>query len=196
VPVSHRNHFFKSPLNMAFPTAVDPADRAVGPLSPLPCRAWHGYGVSSAHHGELRECRRACERTPLRGRRRCAAGGRPTMVCMCNTTRFISFVVMEFGTCNEGHAMTALITEMAKHLVVSPMKRSMWENCWPTWAHINNIIPFVAHRTCKQLRNAWIALRTSVPSSTRPLLAASVVITRAIDRSPSSSPSPSIVACV
>jgi hypothetical protein len=76
VPVSHRNYFFKSPLYMAFSTAADPADRAVGPLSPLPCHAWHGYGVSNAHHGELRGCRRACERTPLRDRRRCAAGGR------------------------------------------------------------------------------------------------------------------------
>jgi hypothetical protein len=33
--------------------------------------------VCSAHHGEERGCRRACERTPLRGRRRCAAGGSP-----------------------------------------------------------------------------------------------------------------------
>jgi hypothetical protein len=48
----------------AFPTAADPADRAVGPLSPLPCQAWHGYGVCSAHHGEVRGCRRDCERTP------------------------------------------------------------------------------------------------------------------------------------
>jgi hypothetical protein len=76
VPVSHRKYFFKSPLYMAFPTAPDPAGRAVGPLSPLPCQAWHGYGASSAHHGEVRGCRRDCERTPLRGRRRCAAGGR------------------------------------------------------------------------------------------------------------------------
>jgi hypothetical protein len=67
---------FKSPLYMAFPTAADFADRAVGPLSPLPCQAGHGYGVSSAHHGEVRRCRWACERTPLRGRRRRAAGGR------------------------------------------------------------------------------------------------------------------------
>jgi hypothetical protein len=77
VPVLHRNYFFKSPLYMAFPTYADPADRAVCPLSPLPCHAWHGYGVSNARHGEVRGCRRACERTPLRGRRRCAAGGRP-----------------------------------------------------------------------------------------------------------------------
>ena len=76
-PVVHRNYFFKSPMYKAFPTAADPTDRAVGPLSPLPCQASHGYGVSSAHHGEVRGCRRACERTPLRGRRRCAAGGRP-----------------------------------------------------------------------------------------------------------------------
>jgi hypothetical protein len=76
VPVSHRNYFFKSPMYMAFPTVADPADRAVGPLSPLPCQAGHGYGVSSAHQWEVRGCRRACERTPLRGRRRCAASGR------------------------------------------------------------------------------------------------------------------------
>ena len=50
-PVLHRNYFFKSPLYMAFPTAADPTDLAVGPLRPLPCQAWHGYGVSSAHHG-------------------------------------------------------------------------------------------------------------------------------------------------
>jgi hypothetical protein len=70
VPASHRNYFFKSPLYMAFPTAADPADRAVGPLSPLPCQAWHGYGVSNALHGEVTGYRRACKRTPLRGRRR------------------------------------------------------------------------------------------------------------------------------
>jgi hypothetical protein len=73
VPVLQRIFFFKSPLYRAFPTAADPVDRAVGPLSPLPCQVWHGYyGVSSAHHGEVRGCRRACEHTPLR----CAAGGR------------------------------------------------------------------------------------------------------------------------
>jgi hypothetical protein len=60
----------------AFLTAANPADRAVGPLSPLPCQAWRGYGVSNAYHGEVRGCQRACERTPLRGRCRCAAGGR------------------------------------------------------------------------------------------------------------------------
>jgi hypothetical protein len=80
VPVSHRNYFFKSPMYMAFPTAADPAGRAVGPLTPLPCQARHGYGVSSAHHGEVRGCRRACERTLLRGRRRCAAGGGPMLI--------------------------------------------------------------------------------------------------------------------
>jgi hypothetical protein len=74
--------FFKSPMYRAFPTVADPADRVVGPLSPLPCQAWHGYGVSSAHHGEVRGCRRARERTALRGRRRCAAGGRPGTDCM------------------------------------------------------------------------------------------------------------------
>jgi hypothetical protein len=51
---------------MAFPTPDDPADRFVGPFSPLPCQAWHGYVTFIAHNGEVREFRRACERTPLR----------------------------------------------------------------------------------------------------------------------------------
>jgi hypothetical protein len=84
--------FFKSPLYMALPTAADPADRAVGPLSPLLCQAWHGYGVSSAHHGEVRGCRRACERTPLRCRRRCAAGGR-------QASTLILYHTLSRGTC-------------------------------------------------------------------------------------------------
>jgi hypothetical protein len=54
VPVLHINNFFKSPLYKAFPTAADLADRAVGPYSPLSCQVWHGYGVSNAHHGEVR----------------------------------------------------------------------------------------------------------------------------------------------
>jgi hypothetical protein len=62
--------YFKSPLYRAFPIDADPADRVVGPFSPLPCQVWHGYGISSAHHGEVMGCRWACERTPLRGRRR------------------------------------------------------------------------------------------------------------------------------
>jgi hypothetical protein len=49
---------------------------ALWALNPLPCQAWPGYGVSNAHHGEVRGCRRVYERTLLRGRRRCAAGGR------------------------------------------------------------------------------------------------------------------------
>jgi hypothetical protein len=80
VPVLHRNYFFKSPMYRAFPTSANHADQAVGPLSPLPCQAWHSYGISSAHHGEVRGCRRACERNPLRGRRRRAPGGRQNNV--------------------------------------------------------------------------------------------------------------------
>jgi hypothetical protein len=68
--------FFKSPPYMAFPTPTNRADRTAGPLSPVPCQAWHGYGVSSAHLGEVRGYRRACERTSLMGRRRCAVNGR------------------------------------------------------------------------------------------------------------------------
>jgi hypothetical protein len=32
-------YFFKSPMHMAFPRVVDPADRVVGPLGPLPRQA-------------------------------------------------------------------------------------------------------------------------------------------------------------
>jgi hypothetical protein len=32
--IARKEFFFKSPLYMAFPTAADPADCAVGPLSP------------------------------------------------------------------------------------------------------------------------------------------------------------------
>jgi hypothetical protein len=93
VPVLHKNHFFKSPMYKAFPTAADPAGRAVGPLNPLPGPAWHGYGVSSAHHGEVRGCRRAYERTPLRGRRRSAAGGRLPLVNLIAHVGCLFFVM-------------------------------------------------------------------------------------------------------
>jgi hypothetical protein len=63
-PVAYKNYFIKSPPYKAFPTAANRADRIAGPLSPLPCQALHGYGVSSAHHGEVRGWRRACEHTP------------------------------------------------------------------------------------------------------------------------------------
>jgi hypothetical protein len=39
--------YFKSPPYMAFPTAADPMDRAVGPHSPLPCQAWRQLTLRS-----------------------------------------------------------------------------------------------------------------------------------------------------
>jgi hypothetical protein len=83
VPVLYINNFFKSPLYRAFPTTADPADRAVDPPSPLSCQALHGYGVSSAHHGEVRGCRRACERTPLGA----AAAAPPAGACSFDILR-------------------------------------------------------------------------------------------------------------
>jgi hypothetical protein len=44
-------------------------------ISSLSHQAWLGYMISSAHHEKVTRCRRACERTHLSGRRRCAAGG-------------------------------------------------------------------------------------------------------------------------
>jgi hypothetical protein len=74
VPVSHRNHSFRTLCTWLSRQLLILRIELSALLAP--CQAWHGYGVSTAHHGEVRGCRRACERTPLRGRRRCAAGGR------------------------------------------------------------------------------------------------------------------------
>jgi hypothetical protein len=46
-------HVFPKPSVHGFPTAADPADRSCRYLSPLPCQAWHGYGVTSAHRVEV-----------------------------------------------------------------------------------------------------------------------------------------------
>jgi hypothetical protein len=85
--IAHSLYFFISLMYMAFPTPVYPGVRAFGPLSPPPCQAWHSYGVSSAHHGEVRGCRRACERTPS-----WAAGG-------CLTKSFLLFLLNKRGDC-------------------------------------------------------------------------------------------------
>jgi hypothetical protein len=67
-------------------------------------QAWHGYGFSSAYLGEVRGCRRACERTPLRGRRHCAAVGRH-----CTCTRYkIQFALFYRKDVQRGHVATAI----------------------------------------------------------------------------------------
>jgi hypothetical protein len=120
VPVMHRNYFFKSPMYMAFPTAVDPADRAVGPLSPLPCHAWHGYGVTCAHHGEVRRCRRACERTPLRDRRRCAAGGRLVRNMYWHRQMYHNMIIKT----NQQPSVQTIITRPEREILVPVMHRN------------------------------------------------------------------------
>jgi hypothetical protein len=70
---------FQTPRN-GFPTSVDPADRncpylAQPPTVPSMARL---RGYQRPLRGGRGRCRRACERTPLRGRRRCAAGERPS----------------------------------------------------------------------------------------------------------------------
>jgi hypothetical protein len=53
VPVYGYYVFPKSSVQ-GFPTAVIPRIAAVGTsFSPLPCQAWHGYGVTSAHRVEV-----------------------------------------------------------------------------------------------------------------------------------------------
>jgi hypothetical protein len=45
---------FSKPSVQGFPTAADPADcRCRSSFSPLPCQAWNGYGVTSAHRVEV-----------------------------------------------------------------------------------------------------------------------------------------------
>jgi hypothetical protein len=75
-PVAYIDYLAESPPYMAFSTIATRAERTAGPLSPLLCQAWDDYGDFNAHHGEVRGCRRVCERTPVKGRRRFAAGGR------------------------------------------------------------------------------------------------------------------------
>ena len=72
-------YVFPKPSVPGFPTAADPADRSCRylvqpPTVPGLARLW---GYQRPPRGGRGRCRRACERTPLLGRRRCAAGGRP-----------------------------------------------------------------------------------------------------------------------
>jgi hypothetical protein len=62
----HTNCFVKSSMYMAFPIDVNPADHALGPLSPLPCQAmpcqpW--LRPSCARRSRLRKCERNCNVT-------------------------------------------------------------------------------------------------------------------------------------
>jgi hypothetical protein len=83
---------------MAFPTIDDPPDRVVSPRSPLPCQAWHGYGVSSAHDGEVRGCRRACERTPSGAAAAAPPAGAAKMVCVAHSRADLSLGVVVSST--------------------------------------------------------------------------------------------------
>jgi hypothetical protein len=70
--------FFPKPSVRGFSTAADPADRScrylVQPPTVQGLARLRGY--QRPPRGGRGRCRRACERTPLRGRRRCAADGR------------------------------------------------------------------------------------------------------------------------
>jgi hypothetical protein len=72
-------YVFPKPSVHGFPTVADPADRSCRYLvqpPTVPSVAWL-WGFHRPPRGGRGRCRRACERTPLQGRRRCAAGGRP-----------------------------------------------------------------------------------------------------------------------
>jgi hypothetical protein len=71
--------FFQNPPYMASRQLLIPRFAAVDTsFSPLPCQAWHGYGVTSAHRVEVEvgAAPTGLRAHPLRGCRRCAAGGR------------------------------------------------------------------------------------------------------------------------
>jgi hypothetical protein len=71
-------YVFPKPSVPGFPTAANPADRCcrylVQPPTVPGMARLRGYRRPLS--GGRGRCRRACERTPLRGRRRCAADGR------------------------------------------------------------------------------------------------------------------------
>jgi hypothetical protein len=69
---------FSKTHRISFPTTADPADRSCRylvqpPTVPGLARLWCYKRLPRGGRGR---CRRACERTSLRGRRCCAAGGR------------------------------------------------------------------------------------------------------------------------
>jgi hypothetical protein len=70
-------YVFPKPSVQGFSTTIDPADRRCRYLvqpPTVPCLA-RLRGYQRPPRGGRGRCRRACERTPLRGRRRCAARG-------------------------------------------------------------------------------------------------------------------------
>jgi hypothetical protein len=76
---------FPKPPVHGFPTAADPADRnfryLVQPPNVPSLARLRGY--HRPPRGGRGRCRRACERTPLQGRRRCPAGGRRRRCIIC-----------------------------------------------------------------------------------------------------------------
>jgi hypothetical protein len=83
--------------------------------------------VSNAHHGEVRGCRRACERTPLRGRRRCAAGGRLTNPLQAPRARRARAVDV-YHDCHGPHAARSRIGATALNLVSSSLAPTTYAN--------------------------------------------------------------------
>jgi hypothetical protein len=78
---SCKDNTFQTPLDRGFPTSVDLRTRGSqlldsSRLAPTVRGMARLYRYERPARGGGGECRCACERTPLRGRRRCAAGGR------------------------------------------------------------------------------------------------------------------------
>jgi hypothetical protein len=88
-------YVFPKPSVQGFPTAANPADRSYRYLVQPPtvtglARLW---AYQRPPRGGRGRCRRACERTPFRGRRRCAACGRR----VADMKRFQMYYVMYYS---------------------------------------------------------------------------------------------------
>jgi hypothetical protein len=122
---------FPKPSVLGFPTAVDPAHRSCRylvqpPTVPSLARLW---GYQSPPRGGRGRCRRACERTPIRGRRRCAAGGRLVSLTQRTTlpVRFgrICEAVKHWRCYLEGSSKFLVVTDhdTLRHLLKQPNNR-------------------------------------------------------------------------
>jgi hypothetical protein len=98
---------FPKPSVQGFPTAADPADRKcpylVQPPTVPSLAQLRGY--HRPPRGGRGRCRRACERTPLRGRRRCATDGRRKYY-----NRYASFAIPRWRTVEPFGALPRRIT--------------------------------------------------------------------------------------
>jgi hypothetical protein len=112
-------YVFPKPSVHGIPTAIDPADRSCRYLvqpPTVPGMAWL-RGYQRPPRGCRGRCRRACERIPLRGRRRRAGGG-------CRVCRLTTDMRTTQGQVVFGHNIQAIITY--SYIVEAFINRYRW----------------------------------------------------------------------